>query len=436
MILPGGKEISTKLALGIGGGVIAVAGIATAVILSINGQDAFRSITVLDTVGQVTVTRDSEQMEPYRDMKLESGDDIQVGDASELDMVLDTDKTVYVEENTHMWLEALGDANNSTTVIYMDAGATMHKIDNKLSDESTYQVDTPNSTMSIRGTLPRVEVTERDGQIYTDYQVFEGNITIQLKTTEGELIGEPIEVGAGYQIETRGDESISEVVLQEMDGKPVEMKPIDYKDIPSAALEHLEEIAVSGDKVLSVGERPLQIEELHGIIEEVKAEEARLDAESKDEGEAEPEPEEASEAEVTPDVKEETAEDAEAVVTPAITPKAKVLAEPVAAANEGIITPAVTPEVTPVASTPSEEASGSEGTSSGSSADPATTPAITPTAEYTVTFVDRSGVIFCTQTVTAGERWKTPILQPYYSPPGSWPAPQVVTGDVTVRFGE
>ncbi len=403
MVLPGGKVISTKLAAGIGGGVVAAAGVATAVILTINGQNSFRSITVLDTVGQVTVTREESQMEPYKDMKLESGDDVRVGEASELDMVLDGDKTVYVEENTHMWLEAAGTPDDSETIIYMDAGATMHKIDNKLSDESVYQVDTPNSTMSIRGTIPRVVVEYRDGIYYTDYQVFEGVVSIQLKTTEGELVGEPVEVGAGYQVKTRGDMTFSEIILQKVDGKDAEIAPIDYRELPLAVLEHLEEIVVEEGRVLAIGDEVLTIEELQKIIEELKEEE-NSDDEGSDEPEANPTPE------ITPTP--------EATPTPAITPKAKVLAEPESTVEEGIITPEVSPSVTPSATVEEEE----------EETEAEATP--TPEAgEYTVNYMS-GGSVFATKTVTGTDSGSAPTFQPSSS--GSWGSPVVDEANKTI----
>lgn len=404
MILPGGKVISTKLAAGIGGGVVAAAGVATAVILTINGQNSFRSITVLDTVGQVTVTREAEQMEPYKDMKLESGDDVLVGEASELDMLLDGDKTVYVEENTHMWLEAAGTPEDSETVIYMDAGATMHKIDNKLSDASVYQVDTPNSTMSIRGTIPRVVVDYRDGIYYTDYQVFEGVVSIQLKTTEGELVGEPVEVGAGYQVKTRGDMTFSEIILQKVDGKDAEIVPIDYRELPLDVLEHLEEIVVEEGRVLAIGDKVLALEELKQIIEEKKEE---AEDEGSEEPEATPEPTPEPTPELTP--------------TPEVTPVPKVLAEPVATAEEGIITPEVSPSITPTATAAAEE-----------EVTPTPTPEPTPEeSTYTVNYMS-GGSVFATKTVTGTNPGSAPTFQP--SEAGSWGSPVVDETNKTITI--
>ena len=152
-----GKNVIPKWGVAaIGAGAVAVVGgIAAAVILNIGGKNAFRNITVLDTLGSISVFREAinDTMEAYVDMNLESGDQVSVGPASELDLKLDDDKFVYVEENTKMYLQSEGDSENSKTVIYMSEGASLHRIDTKLNENSTYEIRTPNATMAIRGTV-------------------------------------------------------------------------------------------------------------------------------------------------------------------------------------------------------------------------------------------------------------------------------------------
>ena len=99
----GTKVIPKWSVAAIGAGAVAVVGgIAAAVILNIGGKNAFRNITVLDTLGSISVFREAinDTMEAYVDMNLESGDQVSVGPASELDLKLDDDKFIVVEENS------------------------------------------------------------------------------------------------------------------------------------------------------------------------------------------------------------------------------------------------------------------------------------------------------------------------------------------------
>ena len=172
----GNRGITKVAVAAICGGTAVVGAVAVAVILNLGGQKAFRNIRVIDKIGTVNVYRESieDTLEAYVDMNLESGDEVSVGAASELDLKLDDDKYVYVEENTQLSLKAEGDSANSKTQIYLSEGATLHKLDNKLSDDSSYEIETPNATMAIRGTITWVRVyIGEDGEVHSDFIVYD-----------------------------------------------------------------------------------------------------------------------------------------------------------------------------------------------------------------------------------------------------------------------
>lgn len=245
----------------IGAGAVAVVGgIAAAVILNIGGTNAFRNITVLDTLGSISVFREAinDTMEAYVDMNLESGDQVSVGPASELDLKLDDDKYVYVEENTEMYLQSEGDSENSKTVIYLTEGATLHKLDTKLNENSTYEIRTPNATMAIRGTITWARVYKgADGEVHSDFQVYEGKTELQLHTVDGTPIGNPVDIPEGYQIKTRGNQDISEIIMQNVGNKESQLAPINYRELPTQTLCNLKSISDRG-RTLYVGDSSLQ----------------------------------------------------------------------------------------------------------------------------------------------------------------------------------
>lgn len=93
----------------------------------------------------------------------------------------------------------------SKTVIYLDEGATLNRIVNPLENGAVYQVDTPNSTMAVRGTVFRVEVREgKDGKIYTYLAVLNGAVKVELKTDRRQV---QRRVGNHTGRNSRGDSS-------------------------------------------------------------------------------------------------------------------------------------------------------------------------------------------------------------------------------------
>lgn len=290
MKLPGGKIIANKVVAIAGAGVVVAAGAAVGIVLSLNGKDAFRNISVLDAIGSVSVFRESvgDTLDAYSDMNLESGDDVKVGAASELDLRLDEDKYVYLNENTHIWLEADGDAQNSKTVIHMDEGTTLHKIDNKLGDNATYQVETPNATMAIRGTIMNVDVyADEEGIFRSNFSFPEGHGELQLKTETGELVGDPVEIPQGYAVDTRGNQDFSEIVLKEVNGEEQELHPIEYEAYGDWALNKLENINSTEERALFTAEKEWKKEETkeEPKTEEPKKEEPKKEAQKKEETE-------------------------------------------------------------------------------------------------------------------------------------------------------
>ena len=284
----GNRGITKVAVAAICGGTAVVGAVAVAVILNLGGQKAFRNIRVIDKIGTVNVYRESieDTLEAYVDMNLESGDEVSVGAASELDLKLDDDKYVYVEENTQLSLKAEGDSANSKTQIYLSEGATLHKLDNKLSDDSSYEIETPNATMAIRGTITWVRVyIGEDGEVHSDFIVYEGKTSLQLHTIDGKNIGDPVEIPEGYQVMTRGGQDFSEIILQKVGDEELSLAPIDYKSLPTQTLKVLQSIMDSGRTIyVGVNLLPDRVPVSFDEIEEILTErEKETDAEGKEE---------------------------------------------------------------------------------------------------------------------------------------------------------
>ena len=149
--------MNKKLLFGGIGAAVVVAAVVLIIVLT-GGDKAYRSIIVVDVDGTVNVKRDGMSLEAYPQMKLRSGDGLDVGNGGFARLKLDGDKYVYLEENTVISLEADGDEVNSKTIIYIEQGNMLTEIESKLSSESAFNVVTPNTTMAIRGTVTATSV--------------------------------------------------------------------------------------------------------------------------------------------------------------------------------------------------------------------------------------------------------------------------------------
>ena len=232
-LIEGAKATKVKVGVTIGA-MVTTAVIVAAVLLT--GDKSYRTVAVEEVNGTILVSSNGkETVNAFEGMHLYSGDDVSVQQQSDMTMILDMDKYVYAEEGTHFWLECEGTTDDSRTVIYMDSGSVLNHIKDNLNEGEVYQVDTPNSTMAVRGTVFRITVYRgEDGLVYTLLEVFEGNVQVDLKTEAGAYNGVSEIFGPGESALIRGNSDFSEFVLEEESSEAStnnQMK-IAYKESP------------------------------------------------------------------------------------------------------------------------------------------------------------------------------------------------------------
>ena len=148
----------------------------------------FRTIQLYQLDGDGEVRRSAAAMKPYEGMMLQSEDEVRTFVESYMYLKLDDDKYVLAEPLTRFCIVAEGTRADSRTKIRLDEGAIVNHITVPLSDESSYEVTTPNSTMAVRGTSFRVVVWfDGDGVSHTMLQVFEGVVETRLLYPDGTL---------------------------------------------------------------------------------------------------------------------------------------------------------------------------------------------------------------------------------------------------------
>ena len=165
--------------------VVLAAITALVLFLTVFKDKSYRILKVFEVDGDATVTRkDIGDIDPYVNMVLESGDNISLKTGL-MTLQADEDKFIYLEEGTELVLNASGNSQNSRTTIELKSGAITNDIQNKLSEDSSYEINTPNSTMSVRGTMFRVCVYEENGIKYTKITVFDGSVASYLVYKDG-----------------------------------------------------------------------------------------------------------------------------------------------------------------------------------------------------------------------------------------------------------
>ena len=222
------------------------------VIFNFKKDEVYRLLKVYEVEGKANVSRDGTgDIEPYENMVLESGDKVSL-ETGKLTIKADEDKYIYLEDNTELVLVAEGNAQNSKTSIDLLKGAITNDIQNKLSSESSYEINTPNSTMSVRGTIYRVCVYEIDGVKYTKVSVFEGEVVTRLRYADGTYSDKEVSVTKGKEVIIYDDGTNTDYVSDPTD--------IDYNELPDNVLK-LIEIEVEDDRDI-----PVEPEEIERIL--------------------------------------------------------------------------------------------------------------------------------------------------------------------------
>ena len=220
-------------------------------------KEGYREIVVYDIDGIAKVTREGiGEMDAYADMQLESKDTLSTAEESYLQMLMDEDKYLMMEPNSKISLEASGNHQDSLTYITLETGAITNTLENPLSEDSTYEIHTPNATMAIRGTTYRV-VVEKDkkGRVYTTTSVFEGSVEVHLVMPDGAVSTEAIMVKGGQEARIRSDKKVTEYEYKD--------KNVNYSSLNIKVLRFLKQMVEKAGANLSI-----PTEELENIIEE------------------------------------------------------------------------------------------------------------------------------------------------------------------------
>ncbi len=163
-----------------------VAAIATVLVITFAGkkEDVYRVVKINHFEGEVTVLRD-EKMNAFEGLQLISEDTVETGESSKAELLADSDKHILAEENTKFVLKATGTEKSGNITINLLYGTSLIEIENKLSEESYFEVTTPNATLSVRGTTFEVNYDEETET--TSVEVIEGVVAVTSEDKTEEL---------------------------------------------------------------------------------------------------------------------------------------------------------------------------------------------------------------------------------------------------------
>lgn len=424
-----------------------------AIAVAVNQPDAYRMIKIFDLIGSATIERSGiGELDAYVEMNLESGDIVDVHDDSTMHLNLDDDKYIQLDGGTRLELIATGDAADSLTTINLIEGTILNEITSPLSESSSYTVNTPKSTMAVRGTSFVVSVKQNpDGSYITNLYVFHGIVEVQLIDEEGNPKGETVQVLEDQAVAimttqngaTANDANIdgySFFVVEDGEGgtyRPVgdgenPVTGFDYHDIPESMLRQA--LITNNNNEINLDDVVLQeiLDALNGDQSSASENDAVSDSEAEetlsesvsgndaDSAETSVSDNPVSENEGT--VPRQNISVNEVPVTPSeneipvITVSENTVSQNTVSRNtvSGNSTP--TPTTTTTEESSASSSGASSGSSSGASDDTGSDNAVEDTDEYTVTFVHGlTGTTLGTQTVPSGESASAPdVTSPYF----------------------
>ncbi|MGN0579132.1 MAG: FecR domain-containing protein [Ruminiclostridium sp.] len=176
--------------------IAALAAAVAAAVMLLAPKEEYRLIKVNSYNGSVMVQREKEDgIGAFEGMKLISGDSVNVGAESFLELLADSDKHICAEADTGFLLSSGGTEKNGYITIELLYGKSLFTIDNKLPEGSFFDVKTPNVTLSVRGTSFSVEYDRADCE--TRVEVFSGKVLASYYGTEQVLeAGETLNISS------------------------------------------------------------------------------------------------------------------------------------------------------------------------------------------------------------------------------------------------
>lgn len=198
------KKTNKKIPIFIGVIALVIIAVVAAVVIMNRGH---RVIKVESFDGEVVLERDASIVDIFEDMNLKSGDMVTTGGASVIALLADEDKHIAATENTCFTIVSNGNATKGTLKIELQYGTSLIEIENKLPEGASFEVETPNAALGVRGTIfevtyiPETNTTilkVTDGAVQVDTNVETGMVNAGEMAIITDTHIEISDIGAGY----------------------------------------------------------------------------------------------------------------------------------------------------------------------------------------------------------------------------------------------
>lgn len=223
---------------------ISVAVIAVAVVLILVLGGGHRVIKVDDFEGEVTFERNAKEKDIAEGINLKSEDIITTGEDGLVELLVDSDKHILAQENTSFEIISKGNEKKGKLVIKLNYGTSLVEIENKLNDKSSVEVETPNTSLSVRGTTFEVSYSKE-------------NKTTLVEVTEG-----VVEITCGDETKKVREGQIATVTDE---GAVVVHKDFLYNEVPVFKVGYMESGEFSDVYVKQLTEWQYEPGEVSGI---------------------------------------------------------------------------------------------------------------------------------------------------------------------------
>ena len=165
--------------------IIIIAVIAVVGTILLIGNGGHRVIKVDKVSGEASLEREETKQEIYEGSNLKSQDAVITGQDGQVELLVDSDKHIWAQENTKFKVVSSGDENKGKLKIELQYGTSLVEIEEKLPEGAFFEVETPNATVGVRGTIFETSYYEEENK--TVVQVTSGVVEV-ISDTESVMV--------------------------------------------------------------------------------------------------------------------------------------------------------------------------------------------------------------------------------------------------------
>lgn len=167
-------------------GVLVIAAAAVIFFLLFPSRSGYRSISISEIYGSVIAQNSGKEYKAYKNMKLAGGYALTTDVDSYTRMLLDEDKYVRLEQQSHLLFESVGSAKERLTALRLERGTLVAEITKPLAEDENFVVNTPNAVLAVRGTHFRVVVEfAPNGDAFTYVYTYGGAVACRRVFPDG-----------------------------------------------------------------------------------------------------------------------------------------------------------------------------------------------------------------------------------------------------------